>query len=144
MKKIEIPRWLIKLPTRQEGQSGPSGSIFWCLLALPFKSHRGILTFLIFLYSSHEADIENVFKTSSDFLLLFQCLRFSLCKATFDSNQINQSINDALLYVSMYVYCCSYPIVCTSQYYIKIHRCEFPTPCKCSEVLRGIYVRILK
>ena len=29
IKKIKIPRWLLKLLTRQESQSGPLGSVFW-------------------------------------------------------------------------------------------------------------------
>ena len=45
------------------------------------KSQHGILIFLIFLWSSHQVSMKMVFKTSSDFILLFQDLRFPLCSA---------------------------------------------------------------
>ena len=58
------------------------------------KSHRGISILLIFLWSSHQVDFKKVFKTSSDFFLLIQGLRFPTVKnmykmiAQLDSSQI--------------------------------------------------------
>ena len=49
------------------------------MLALPTKSHCGISISLILLCSSHQVGMENVFKTSLNWLFLqFQRFRFSL------------------------------------------------------------------
>ena len=98
IKRIVIPLWLFKLPPRQEGQSGLSGSIFWCQLALPLKSHRGILTSLIFLYSSHKSGIENVFKTSSDFFHYFNASDSHCVRSIKRFSKVIEKNDDGLLF----------------------------------------------